>query len=459
LGAGFAFRTAEAPGGAEPFDRVAFQARLGNPDEARVGLKIRDAMRLMKDRENAGQNAPPQGGRGGVPGIRPPQGTPRDQIGNVIEQGWGAATPEFKNWLGVMAADPWPANLAEAAGMAPGVFIDPRDEIQGKKDAVDARTNADLLTALALKEQAAGSDEVALEHLITVLALSRHLRHQAPAYAYLQGVEAERDALVALDHWLGQLGGQPKLLHRAGEALKAHEAGVAPVSEALEGEYLRFYSSLGNKGRAGTAMGVDTEALVMQTPWEATRARRLTDAVFSGRRRMAESGEVVSWSDDDSFADWLPEPGGVGRDRLERLVRSSWLAGSIPSTVEVQRAAQLSQCRVRAARLQLALALYRAEHGKAAASLDDLGPGLPEDPFARQPFHYRVSAGERIAWQRRLPGGGMEFVRDVPAGWGVLWSVGPDGNDDGAARQSEDDKRAQMGRDMIFLVPPASGGR
>jgi hypothetical protein len=462
LAVGFAFRTAEAPGGAEPFDRVALQARLGNPDEARAALKIREALRLMKEREGQWQNQAPQAGGGGVlmPPFRPPVPTPRGQIGNVIEQGWGAATPEFKNWLGLVTLDPapgqgapWPALIAEGAGMAPGVFIDPRDEIQGKTDAVDAHNAAEVLTARALRTLAGGADEQALEQLVTVLALSRHLRHQAPAYSYLEGVGAERVALVALDHWLGQVGGQPKLLRRALEALKEHESGVAPVSEALEGEYLHFYTGLGNKSRAGAAMGMDTEALVMQTPWEAARARRLAAAVFAGRRRMAESGEVVPRSDDESFADWLPEPGGVGRERLGRLVGSSWLAGSIPVTAPLQRAAQLSQCRVRAARLQLALALYQAEHGKAAASLDDLGPGLPDDPYARQPFRYRVSTGERIGWQRQRPGGGMEFVREVPAGWGVLWSVGPDGNDDGAARQWEEGSRPGTGRDMIFLIP------
>ena len=56
----------------------------------------------------------------------------------------------------------------------------------------------------------------------------------------------------------------------------------------------------------------------------------------------------------------------------------------------------------------MALALYQAEHGKPAASLDELGPDLPEDPYARQPFHYRLSTGERITWHRNLPGGGVE---------------------------------------------------
>ncbi len=445
---GFAFRFAEVPGAAEPFDRAALQAHLSNPEETRAGQKIREALHLMNDREDPAPNA----------GLNGPQFRARpayrDQVSRAIEQGWGAATPDFQNWLDVVAADPWPARLAEGVRMAPGVLIDPRDEAVGKTSAADCRKAAELLTARALQVQAAGADDRALEYLTAVLALSRHLRHQAPAYAYLEGTEAERAALAGLDHWLNRLGPQPKLLRRALGELKEHESALAPATETLAAEYLRFRAGLGNKSRAGTANGLDAESLLMQTPWEAERARRLTDIVFAGRRRMAESGEIVPPSD-DLFADWLPDSGGPGRERVEGLVRSSWLAGSFPVTAPVQRAAQLGLCRVRAAQLQVALVLYQAEQGKAATALDDLVPallaGLPEDPYARQSFHYRVSRGERITWSRNLPGGGREFVREVPAGWGILWSVGPDGSDDGGTRQWEE--VAQVGRDVIFLVP------
>jgi hypothetical protein len=147
----------------------------------------------------------------------------------------------------------------------------------------------------------------------------------------------------------------------------------------------------------------------------------------------------------------------VTRERLEGLVDSSWLAGTLPVTAPVQRAALLGSCRARGARLQVALALYQCEHGQAAPSLEALVPkvlpDLPDDPYGHEPFRYRVSKGERIAWPRPLAGGGMEFVRDVHAGQGVLWSVGPDGSDDGGTRQWDQGARGGSGRDIIFLVP------
>jgi ABC-type transport system involved in multi-copper enzyme maturation permease subunit len=493
LGAGFVARVAEVPSEDEPFDRAALKASVLNPDEGRAALKVREALQTMKEREDqaakmgvrpAGFVPPPALPLGPVPVPRP------EEVDGVVEHGWEAVPPQMNDWLNKVTDDPgpiavpvrgttvvgllgaprgqgpllaapvlmalrtWPALLAEGARMPPGVLISPLDDSAGKGLAADAHRAAALLSARALQLQARGATEEALDHLLIVLALSRHLRHQAPTYSYLEGVETERLALDGLGHWLNRLGPEPKLLRRALDGLSEHEAGLPPVTEALAAEYLRFRETL-DKGRVVGGQGTDTEAILVQTPWEMGRARRLTGALFAGRRRMAESGDIVPQSDDDLFADWLSDAGRAGPGRLGRLAHSSWLAGSLPVTAPVQRAAQLSLCRARAARLQVALALYQAEHGQAAAALDDLVPGvlpdLPEDPYSRGPFHYRVSKKEQLAWPRQLPGG----VREVPAGQGILWSVGPDGSDDGGTRQWGTGNAPGAGTDLIFLVPLA----
>jgi len=84
----------------------------------------------------------------------------------------------------------------------------------------------------------------------------------------------------------------------------------------------------------------------------------------------------------------------------------------------IQNAADFS-----ALRLGVALRLYRADHAAYPDTLDALAPDylavLPPDPFSGQGFHYRREAD----------------------GW-VLWSVGPDQDDDagreGEARRGED---------------------
>jgi hypothetical protein len=467
---GLAFRVAEAPGGGAPFNLAELQAGLANPELNRPGQKIREALAVANERErtlaarvNAGQR------------VRDPWADSyREQLPRVIEQGWAAATPPFQQWLGSMTAGQWPEDLGAAVQMPPGVYIDPRAVVAGQADSADALKGARLLTARALQLQAGGRDENALDHLVTVLALSRHLRHRAPAYAHLDGLEAEREALAGLDHWLTKVGRRPQLLRRALTELGRHEAALTqpqgqevpapPVMDALASEYLRCRLNLGNTVRPGSALSGETEAMLMQVPWEGERARRLADAVFAGRKRLAEAGAIVPPENDGLLADWVPGAGGPSPERLARLVESSWVAGSLTRTAALQREAQFGLCRVRAARLQAALALYQCEHGQAAPSLAALVPAvlpeLPEDPFAHEPFRYRVSKGEKgevIAWTRQLAGGGAEFVRHVPAGQGILWSVGPDGSDDGGARQWFREAMYLRGCDVIFLVPGPPG--
>ena len=132
-------------------------------------------------------------------------------------------------------------------------------------------------------------------------------------------------------------------------------------------------------------------------------------------------------------------------------------------------------------RIALALRWYQAENGRPADKLDDLVPkylpAVPDDPFQKgQPFHYRLSKGEKIVWPLGEPGGPPMPPMppggpppqpapapapllpppsvEVPPGQGVLWSVGPDGRDDGGVRQANTKGYTLPGEDVIFLVPP-----
>src|SRR5262249_38799092 len=116
----------------------------------------------------------------------------------------------------------------------------------------------------------------------------------------------------------------------------------------------------------------------------------------------------------------------------------------------------------RGERLRLALALYHVEEGKPAAKLPDLVPRylaeVPADPYDGRPFRYRISSGKPVD-ERVLKNRKEAWVpRPVPVGQGVVWSVGPDGEDDGARKQGLSwrmDPRTWAGRgmDAVFIVP------
>jgi hypothetical protein len=78
---------------------------------------------------------------------------------------------------------------------------------------------------------------------------------------------------------------------------------------------------------------------------------------------------------------------------------------------------------------------------------------LPADPFANGPFHYRVSPGEDVVWYRARA---ESSNRRVDAGQGVLWSVGPDLQDNGGRVNDPTAWRYsgwKPGADILFLVP------
>ncbi len=124
------------------------------------------------------------------------------------------------------------------------------------------------------------------------------------------------------------------------------------------------------------------------------------------------------------------------------------------------RPRELFLCRVAA--LQVALRLYQAEEGRPAEKLDELVPkylrAIPADPYDGQPFRYRLSKGETLDW----PPDGYMFgfgpppePRKVPAGQGILWSVGED-RQDGGGRVQEWGHPSSVVRgpeDRLALVP------
>lgn len=122
---------------------------------------------------------------------------------------------------------------------------------------------------------------------------------------------------------------------------------------------------------------------------------------------------------DQPAPDALAEMERIDTDVMD-LADSGWagklVALFLPSLRTALEVLFRDEAQGSAASVALDLAAYRAEHGEYPAALADL-PGaerLPKDPFSGEPFHYRRE--------------GQGFV---------LWSVGPDGDDDGGVTMLE----------------------
>ena len=342
----------------------------------------------------------------------------------------------------------WRAKLAEAAELPTGMAEDPRrltiaDEYR-TGELGSAPSMAVVLAAHGLRRQAQGDDAAFVDDLRLGLALMCNLRHCATRRDAALGRAVENILLIGTARWLDRLNGRPDLLRQAldlisqrGAEAEAYDDDRGPVDYLIARNTLQYpvgwltddlASPIGDiDGRAREEAGLVVQARLV--PWEQARQERMVRVLFGGDAAQRQSLNR-SWG---------------GKAMLGSLETLGW-DDLRPDLKEFTR------CRSAATRLALALRLYQADHGRPAGNLDELVPQylpkLPDDPFAPgQTFHYRASKGENIVWPPDAPGAPPR------AGDGVLWSVGPDGNDDGGVRQTAPNGMSAPGEDVIFRVP------
>jgi hypothetical protein len=344
-----------------------------------------------------------------------------------------------------------------------------------------------LLEARALQLQAHGKEREAFDHLVVLLALSRHLRHHALVTPYYTGQALEGRAVRGLERLLSKPDIAPALGRLALKELARHEAATPLPTESVKAQYFNlrrrfdatttFLSDLRLSAYEAGSAEAELVNAAWLAPWERQRHLRLVRALCAAALQVAETeawelpptlepvpDRYSALAHDYGLAP-LKDKGRAVRPRQwgRLLYASPWLQSQL-DLQRPQRPAQraLLHCRLRALRIKLALLLYRAEKGQLPQSLAQLVPAylesLPPDPFSGQAFRYRISAGERIRWFAP-PGDSNAEMRTVTPGQGVLWSVGPDLADDGGTRQGERqhllDVRTypKFGHDLIYLIP------
>jgi hypothetical protein len=461
---GVACRVAELPSGDET-GMAQFLAGFPTVEENEGGRAMRAACRRLAESESALL------GKEGMPAPLPP-GQPRprsidERLGDTAEHGWPAHDVALAAALDQVFKDPWAQQLAEAADQPPGVMIDPRDlnsssllpELSGARAAIR------LLGPRGLQRQAEGHPEEFVGSLHTGLALTRNLRNRSILMSALAARATESVLVGYTERWLDRLDGRPDLLRQALELWQKYP--VETDADDRSHDLAECVALLNNLNRPVETVRAflprgyrDEESLRVETgvlgpawqvPWERARLRRFV---------LLQAGDVpVNW-------------------RSLQELGPPFLVNNGASSDILRKHAERFRCRVEATRLMLALRLFQAETGQPAESLDHLIPkylpAVPADPFDGKPFRYRLSRGERIFVpqtdepepQPGEPARPLQFQpgeppgepsREVPAGQGILWSVGEDRNDDGGHRQAlPTGQFASAGRgpsDIIFLVP------
>ena len=487
---GVGYRVLEIPDVAPKYDLAAFRASLPKPDENKAGDLVRYACLRFKELRKKLEDqtprpaampgmAPGQPQPGAAPPLvlppgQPPNDRPKpslyERAADVATSGWPADDAELAAWLDKLFADDWVSMLKEAADLPPGMVENLRNENINSLDPVaqPAREIAALLRARGLQRQAAGDDGAYVENLRIGLGLARALRYHAPYLNVIVSRAVEGILVGGLDRWLEKLNGKPDLIRRALSLLSeyrdltAEDEADQPLVDYLIARNTvddAFYTLLRESASEESLRESDNALFRAQAqwvvlaglvPWEHERQERTLRVLFCGtdqqRRNLATLQSPL-----------LPLA-VLREDSSQFPVRPEW------------------QCRERAMQLKLALRWYQADEGKPAETLDQLLPkylpAIPQDPYDGQPFRYRLSAGEEIEWPEdasppvmQPPGEkAPDFAlprpapppptRKIPPGQGVLWSVGPDKQDDGGRRQSGSTAGPNSpGEDLIFLVP------
>jgi hypothetical protein len=476
---GLWYRVAEIPDVPMSFDLPAFRASIPTPEENDGGRAVREAWSYAGTltRELATAR-----GRPAFPDL-PQEDMLYSQLQHVLQRGWPAEPCDLGLWLDRRFegkdADRALCSLSCAAEYPVGVVEYDKDmTFDANLDKWRQATAFNkVLIARGLQLQARGDHEAFVDYLRMGLAVSRNLQHFAPPIIAHIGRMVEADWLPALDLWLRRLEGPAEevaeQLKRVQQILRQHEDELPDESEIRKRAQLIAVNSLDQVPEKLLDSEVprrpkDDESLreaelraaslMWRIPWEHERHHRILRVVFQDDPRQLRKAREWGGMMLASF--------GLHENRVLRSKRSI--------------------AELRAGQLKSALGCYQAKTDKLPATLNALVPeylpAIPIDPFDAKPFRYRVSQGEEIGWFEEaeaagaVPGGMPQAggaaaapqgglggflgapppppTHRVPAGRGILWSVGEDLHDDGGKNQGKLPSGTNFGEDIIYLVPP-----
>jgi hypothetical protein len=297
---------------------------------------------------------------------------------------------------------------------------DGRFPIQWSKDGIstminsqDARTTANLLRLEAALLAQDGHADAALGSTRGILVSARSVGDEPTLISMLIRIACASVAVNSLERVLAQGEPSPDELKRMQELLEA-EADEPLLVIALRGERALDHqlmialkdrevkgSVLGGGGPSGGSAMFDLAAPMLARGSHARILRLMTEMVETAKLPPEQQAEPLQ------AIELKVKMARVNYDVLTALI--------MPSVIKVSEAHRRDLAGLRCAIVAVAAERYRREHGAWPATAADLAPAflkvLPTDPYDGQPLRYK-----------RLTDGI------------IVYSVGPDKQDDGGCR-------------------------
>ena len=294
------------------------------------------------------------------------------------------------------------------------------DRTNGTSDgprADDLMPLAHLLITSARRQQDEGDLDAALERYLGALRFSAHL--QRGATSFLQDNWAEQLVYEDLPSWAAHTDQTPERIKGAIEQVEAAEQGMPVPSDVIKADYLKLKAKLDcdlavRLSDLDYREGDGFVVALQKLPWEAGRSRRVLNLLTD--RDLADCNQVESALRTGRPVEF-PDFPRYNTEWMTYRRTTPWIRRfyGLPMAPSLTSRFVLTETRRRAARLQMALGGWKAEHGELPERLDQLiGPyleELPVDPFTLQPFEYSPEADPPALRVLTSPGRYSHYLR------------------------------------------------
>jgi len=304
------------------------------------------------------------------------------------------------------------------------------------------RQVARMLRVRAEVLAADGDTDEAIASCAVAFRMAEHIQMEPTLIAPLVGIALEGIQMPALERALSAGSPSPEAAHKLFNELGALDE-TDPMARTMLGERafgLSFFRDL--RQLSWRELAKEDSFFGNQLPWKAVCYRGYVSPIGRPLLNLDQLSYLRAW---EAANEAIQLPWPQSRDRMraaQKAVESLPIYRSVLTRMglPVLERGRLAQTRgsaqLRAIQIALAVVAYRSEHGSLPASLDEVaqvGWELPADPFGGGQYRYRKE------------GNGF-----------VVWSIGPDLDDDNAEvdvrdlRLRDREARDELDYDVVF---------